>query len=120
MVSVYADEAGETHFADVELDFAVYPAEPPAPALEVSEPYAAKTFVVVRIPPDWKVQWHSPPQRQVWIGLSGSLRVTVSDGETREIPPGVPWLMEDIVGKGHVTTATGREPAVGAVTQLVA
>ena len=117
MVRLYADEAGETHFADDEFDFALVDFSPASPALELSETYDAKQFVVVRIAGDWSAQWHPSSQRQIWIGLEGTIRVTASDGETRDIPPGQPWLMEDIEGRGHVTTAGGR-PAIGAVTLL--
>jgi hypothetical protein len=54
-----------------------------------------------------------------WIGISGILRVTASRGETREIAPGTPWLMEDTTGKGHATTAVGDETAIGAIIQLL-
>ncbi len=117
MVRLYADAAGETHFADDEFDFALLDFSPGSPALEVSQTYDARQFVVVRIAGDWTAKWHPSPQRQIWIGLEGTIRVTASDGETRDIPPGQPWLMEDMEGRGHVTAAGGGR-VIGAVTLL--
>jgi len=33
------------------------------------------------------------------------VRITVSDGETREIGPGEILLVEDVSGKGHISQA---------------
>jgi hypothetical protein len=118
MVRLYADAAGESHFEDVELDFAPVDFAPPAAALEVSDAYESTCFVIVRIPPDWPSDWHPSPKRQIWVGLGGTIRVSASDGETREIPAGTPWLMEDKSGKGHVTAVAGDQPVMGAITQL--
>jgi hypothetical protein len=73
---------------------------------------------LVRVPADWPAEWHPSPKRQIWVGFRGVLRVTASDGETRDIAAGTPWLMEDKTGKGHVTVPVGNEPVVGAITQL--
>src|SRR4051812_45829139 len=118
MLRVYADDAGETHFAELDVTFTLKDFAPPAPALRVSDARAATAFMFVTVPTDWPLEWHPSPKRQIWVGFHGALRVTVSDGETREIPAGTPWLMEDKTGKGHATVAVGGVPAVGAITQL--
>ena len=118
MMRLYADETGETHFADLEVKLTPKNFAPPAPALGASEAFESKCLVFARVPADWPSEWHPSPKRQIWVGLRGALRVTASDGETREIPAGTPWLMEDTAGKGHATVAVDGEPAEGAITQL--
>ena len=39
------------------------------------------------------------------MGILGTVEVTVSDGEVRQFGPGSVALLEDTVGKGHVTHA---------------
>ena len=118
MIRLYADEAGESHFEDVEVPFTDKSFAPPASAMGVSAPFNSRQLVIVRIPDDFPADWHPTPKRQIWIGLEGSIRVTVSDGETRTIPAGTLWLMEDVSGKGHATVPANRKVAIGAIAQL--
>ena len=118
MIRLYADEAGESHFEDVEVPLADKVFAPPAPAMGVSAPFDTRQLVIVRIPGEFPPERHPTPKRQIWIGLEGSIRVTVSDGETRTIPAGTLWLMEDVSGKGHATVPANRKVAIGAIAQL--
>ena len=118
LVRLYEDDRGESHFEELEVALAPKVFAPPAPAVEVSDPYEARRAVFLRIPVDWLGEWHPSPKRQIWLGLRGALRVTTSDGETRTIPAGTAWLMEDKTGKGHASVSIGGEPAVGAVIEL--
>jgi quercetin dioxygenase-like cupin family protein len=119
LLRIYADAHGESHFDEADVPFSPANFAPPAPPVGVSERQAASSFLIVNVPAGWKGSWHPSPHRQVWIGISGTLRVTASAGDARDIPSGTPWLMEDTIGRGHATTAIGDEPAIGAMTLLL-
>jgi hypothetical protein len=59
----------------------------------------------VHLPPGWLGDWHPAPRRQYWLGVIGTVEVTVSAGEVRQFGPGHVALLEDLAGKGHVTRA---------------
>jgi hypothetical protein len=103
---IYADLSGESHFEDIEIGLSPIDFAPPAPPLHVSSPVIAAQMVFVELPPGWLDDWHPAPRRQYWIGILGAVEVTVSDGETRQFGPGSVALLEDLLGKGHVTRAT--------------
>ena len=51
--------------------------------------------------------WHNERRRQFVITLVGVAEITVSDGESRRLPPGSVMLAEDLAGKGHQTRVVG-------------
>lgn len=115
---IHADESGETHFEDVEIDLSPVDFAPPAPPLDVSSPVTAAQMVFAEFAPGWLGDWHPTPRRQYWVGVRGAVQVTVSDGETRRFGPGSVVLLEDMVGKGHVTRALGDHNVQGMFVQL--
>jgi hypothetical protein len=56
---------------------------------------------------------HPTPRRQWVIMLRGTIRVTVTDGESREFSPGELLLLEDTTATGHVTEGIGDPPFEG-------
>ncbi len=117
-VRVYADEAGESHFEDVEVALTSVDYAPPAPPLHLSAPTPASGFVFLVAPPDWDGAWHPAPMRQMIIHLAGEVEAQVSDGEVRRFGPGSTTLVEDTVGKGHRSRAVGGADVLLAVVQL--
>ena len=115
---VRADQNGESHFDDVETPLSPADFAPPAPPLNVSSPVPAAQMVLVQLPPGWFGDWHPAPRRQYWVGLLGTLEVAVSDGEKRLFGPGSVVLLEDLVGKGHVTRVLDEQGAHGMFVQL--
>jgi hypothetical protein len=109
---LYADEDGETHLEDVAVAAGERRAVSGAlVALSDLIPVAGLEFriVVEDHPGD---EPHNAPRRQFIITLAGDHEVTVSDGETRAFGPGSVVLVEDIVGKGHLTRLTGPPPRI--------
>ena len=95
---------GESHFEDVTLDVTVSPAEPGVAELWVSDAVDVDRAHFVSVQAfDQRPDWHCAPRRQFVVFLDGWVRITVSDGESRELPAGSVVLVEDLVGKGHVT-----------------
>ena len=84
----------------------------------MSAPFETRQLLIVRLPADWPLDWHLSPKRQIWIGVQGGLRVTVSDGETRTLPAGTLLFMEDVTGKGHATVPLNGQAVIGAIARL--
>ena len=61
---VYADEQGESHFEDVEVDMNEAVFAPPAPPLKLSEFMESSRFTFVSADPGWYGDWHPAPARQ--------------------------------------------------------
>ena len=106
---IYADEAGESHFADFDVAFEEADFVPPAPPVLMSPAQAATEYSLEQVHPGWHGDWHPVPQRLLAVYLSGSGEITASDGESRDLLPGTVLLAEDTSGRGHVTRVTGSE-----------
>lgn len=98
---LYADEAGESHFEDVEIDLTMAEYAPPAPPLELSAITPAEQFGFMRAPAGWSSDWHPSAARNIFFVLTGEWEVTASDGETRSFSAGSVLRVEDTTGKGH-------------------
>ncbi|WP_171127145.1 MULTISPECIES: cupin [unclassified Ruegeria] len=103
---LYADADGESHWTDIDVPLRERSFAPPAKAIEVSDPEPATQFMFLRLQSGWDEPVHPTPVAQKLVCLSGSVRVTASDGDIRDISPGDVWHMEDTHGKGHHTMVT--------------
>ena len=115
---LYSDENGESHWEDVEVTLAERTFAPPAKAIEISEPEPAKKTMFLRLRSGWDEPVHPTPVAQKLICLAGSVRVTASDGDQREIGPGDVWHMEDRHGKGHHTRVISAEDFEAVIVQF--
>jgi hypothetical protein len=110
-VRIYADEAGESHFEDVELAPSLrrFPTSPSRDLVSDPVPVASVVFrdVVEEHPSD---EPHCAPERLFIVHLQGEVEVTVSDGEKRTFGTGSVVLVEDTHGRGHVTRSLGVTP----------
>ena len=104
---IFTDEAGETHFEDVEVGLQEQNAQSALSTL-----YPAIGVIFRRTPPDQFIDWHPAPRRQFVVTLSGYAEVEASDGEVRQIGPGTVMLAEDLNGKGHITRGVGTEDRI--------
>lgn len=114
MIRVFADELGESHIEDAELEFDTYATA--GSVFQLSK--VATNIAEVRIvedEPDFS-DFHVAPRRQFVIHLNGGTGVTTSDGAHREIRAGELFFVEDTTGKGHQTTI--RRPETGKRTTL--
>jgi uncharacterized cupin superfamily protein len=110
LVRVYADEAGDTHLADIEVpptdDTAGGVSELvglrgiPATTMSMSQSPAHRA----------DMDFHTPAQRQVVAFLRGELEVTTTTGETRRLQAGDCLLADDVGSKGHISKDVGDEP----------
>jgi hypothetical protein len=97
---LFADERGETHFQDVEIQLTESTS-----AGRMSARLPATGIIFREVPPDYDLDWHPAPRRQYIINLDAGVQITASDGEIRRIGAGEVLLVEDTRGKGHLSKA---------------
>ena len=102
IIRLYADEKGESHFQDIEVEF-----EAPTPSGRVSARQPATGIIFRQVPGSYDLDWHPAPRRQYIINLDAAVEITASDGERRVIGAGEVFLVEDTFGKGHLSKAVG-------------
>jgi mannose-6-phosphate isomerase-like protein (cupin superfamily) len=112
--SIYSDEAGVSHFRDIELALHETILGPLIPPLGATAALPAENCYFLTFPPGIEMDWHPAPKRLFHFFLAGESEVRVSDGSTRTFRQGDIVLAEDTTGVGHTT----RNP--GAVTTLMA
>jgi hypothetical protein len=100
IIRLYADEKGESHFQDVEVEF-----EAPTPSGRVSPRQPATGIIFREVPGEYDLDWHPAPRRQYIINLDAGVQLTASDGEVRRVKAGEVVLVEDTWGKGHLSKA---------------
>ena len=100
IIRLYADEKGESHFQDIEVEF-----EAPTPSGRVSARKPATGIIFREVPGEYDLDWHPAPRRQYIINLDAGVQLTASDGEVRRVKAGEVVLVEDTWGKGHLSKA---------------
>jgi hypothetical protein len=100
--NLYADETGETHFRDIEIELIES-----GPDGTTSKTLPATGIIFRTTPADWHFDWHHATRRQYVINLDAPHQVSASDGETRTIGAGEIILYEDLHGKGHLSQGLG-------------
>ena len=114
---LFSSSDGESHWTDVDVLLEERIFAPPAKAIEISEPEPVKQLVFLRLIAGWNEPIHPTPVAQKLICLQGTVRVTASDGEFRDIGPGDVWHMEDKHGRGHHTVVTSKEDFLSVIVQ---
>ena len=115
---VYADENGESHFEDLEVEMKSVDFAPPAPPLYLSEFSPAIQYGFLEGPVEWFGDCHPAPYRQLHFYLFGEVEVEVSDSEMRRFKSGSVILVEDTIGKGHKSRNAGSEKVPIAIVKL--
>ncbi len=98
---LFADDAGESHFEDVEIEFTDTDYTSSAPPLGLSSMFPATQFGFMNAPSGWESDWHPSSARNFFVVINGEWEVTASDGETRRFGHQSLLLVEDTAGKGH-------------------
>src|SRR5258708_6729347 len=100
--NIYVDDAGETHWRDIEVQGAEE-----RNGRKLSARLPANGIIFRETGGDYDLSWHPAPRRQYIINLDGGVKITASDGESREIGAGEVILVEDVTGKGHLSKSIG-------------
>ena len=99
---LYTDDAGESHFGDIDVEWVDVKG-----TRRYSATHPATGIIFRQTGGDYDLDWHPAPRRQYIINLDAGVRITASDGESREIGAGEVILVEDTTGKGHLSQAIG-------------
>src|SRR6202043_3182436 len=75
--NVYEDANGESHFRDIEIDWAEE-----TPTGRLSKRLPATGIMLRETTADFENSWHRAPRRQYVVSLAGGVEITVSDRET--------------------------------------
>jgi hypothetical protein len=100
--NLYADEHGESHFRDIDVQWV-----DKRHSSKLSAHLPANGIIFRETAGDYDLDWHPAPRRQYVVSLDGGMRITASDGESRVIGAGEVLLVEDVTGKGHLTKSVG-------------
>lgn len=95
---VYSDEAGESHFEDIDI-----PLREAGAIGSLSESIPVKEAIFREVDAGYNYDLHTAPRRQYIILLDGAIQIETSLGEKRRFTAGDVLLMEDVHGKGHRT-----------------
>ena len=68
--------------------------------------------------PGYFLNFHTAPQRQYSISLTGSIELGTPDGTLKQYGPGTVLLAEDMEGTGHSTRVIGAEPRFAIIIPL--
>jgi hypothetical protein len=98
--NLYADENGESHFRDIEVQWLQ-----DLPGGKLSERRHATGVIFRETAGDYDLDWHPAPRRQYIVNLDAGVELTASDGERRIIGAGEVIFVEDTTGKGHLSKA---------------
>ncbi len=118
VAKIVLDEQDVSHFADTHETFEMKDFAPPAGPIGLSTVHPAATILFATTDKNWVDDWHPTPRVQYILVLSGSVEITVEDGETRRFDPGSAVLLEDVRGKGHLSKVVSAEPALFAIVAL--
>jgi len=105
---------GHSHAEDIQMKMA--PAEM---STEVSEMAKVPGVQFRRQAPNYFEDWHTAPRKQYVITLSGRGEIELSDGKQISLYPGRILLVEDLVGKGHISRGMGTEDRISLLIPLV-
>ena len=106
VVHVFSDADGVSHIKDKQI-----PLFEPA-AARLTHLTKVKSVAFRILPVGFFNDWHTTPNWQYIIILSGIVEVGVADGQIRQTGPGCVTLHEDIEGKGHTTRVAGDSAAI--------
>jgi len=115
---LFSDEQGESHFDEVQIEFASTDYVAGAAPLKLSPALDATQYSFMNAPAGWTSDWHPSSARNLFVVLSGAWEVTASDGETRRFKTGDVLLVEDTTGKGHASRVTSEESSLAVMIEL--
>jgi hypothetical protein len=118
ILRIYADDAGESHLGQIEIDLERAEFEPPAPPVDVSAAQPAKRYLFVGVPAGWQGEQHTVATRQLCLCMRGRFAIETSDGQIQHFGPGDVHLGEDMTGRGHRTWVTSQEDVLLLFVQL--
>jgi hypothetical protein len=115
---LFADDSGESHFKDIDVELGLAEFAPTAPPLGVSAFMAAAEWAFIGGPAGWSGDWHVSSARNLFVVISGEWEIEASDGTMRQFSSPDVLLAEDTSGKGHRSRVISQEDSLALVVQL--
>ena len=115
---LFADDKGESHFDDIEIEFTATDYVQSAAPLDFSVTFPASQVAFMRAPAGWASEFHVSSARNMFVVLSGEWEVTASDGESRHFAAGNALLVEDTTGTGHSSRVVSDTESVAVIVPL--
>ncbi len=103
-ISIYVDENGHSYFGEVDLPQTGNERRVSAKSQDVEYWRVSKTL------PGHYVDFKTVDDPQIISVMSGSMELTVSNGEKRYLSRGDMIVLKDTSGQGHCTRTVGHEP----------
>ena len=114
---LFADEHGETHFADLDLAADIHPAESPVSLFVI--PTTSMSYVEYPAgETEIMAGFHPTPSRHFITPLQGAFEVTTSTGERRLFQQGDWILFDDMESKGHTTKGVGADRRINLLVNV--
>ena len=104
---IYTGPDNQTHAEEYEV-----PLGAPRGATELAEPIDVTSLQFRRTSSDYFIDWHTAPQKQYVITLSGESEVEIGDGTKIRLYPGHILLAEDVTGQGHISRSIGTDDRI--------
>lgn len=109
---------GGSRFESISIPVTLQQFAPPAQPFSVSPLSPAAQCGFLQLPAGWVGEMHPSPIRMWIFVLEGEMLFEAGNGEARPIAPGSALLLEDTVGRGHVSRVVGGRPVTLAVVRL--
>lgn len=97
---IYTGSDGTTKVEEFEI-----PLKPRDKGSDLAGPIAVTSVQVRRTTPEYLLDWHPAPQRQLVVTLSGESEIELEGGRKIRLGPGHILLAEDTTGHGHISRA---------------
>jgi hypothetical protein len=97
---IYTGSDGKTKVEEYEL-----PLKPRDSGSEGSASIGVTSLQVRRTTPQYNLDWHPAPRRQLVVTLAGESEIELEGGRKLRLGPGHILLAEDTTGQGHISRA---------------
>lgn len=97
---LYTGSDGKTKVEEYEV-----PLKPRDSGSEASGSIGVTSLSVRRTTPDYNVDWHPAPRRQLVVTLAGESEIELEGGRKIRLGAGHILLAEDTTGQGHISRA---------------
>ena len=99
---LYTGADGKTKVEEYEI-----PLKPQGRGTALSQTVAVKSLQFRRTDKNYDLDWHTAPNRQFVVTLSGESEIELEGGRKLRLGPGHILLAEDTTGRGHISRAIG-------------
>src|SRR5262245_21012136 len=104
---IYTGADGKTKAEEFEI-----PLRPRDAGSDLSTPIAVTGLQVRRTTPEYNLDWHPAPRRQLVVTLSGESEIELEGGRKLRLGPGHILLAEDVTGQGHISRAVASKDRI--------